>query len=331
MNMPICPELAIAPVYSSGALKRFDAVCTDPDLADQLALALDIHFMPSKAGFGLDRKILVSDGVRLNTLHLHHHTSVVGGSDVPVLQVLIPLEDVIPHIVNGHSFASGEVCATYGQNFVGRFLGNGPPVLHIEIEQNILEANCSPAELESLKEIGHCYRARTSPDSLFDAQQRLSEMLFSLDTHVDRSGPVIVRAIMDLLFSDRSYQQEMHDRGQQAFDRVIALMHTGDWHLLRSIERLALDLGVSTKTLERKFLTNLGVSPKQATMSYRLFRARRSLLQDFSIEFVHKAAEQAGFKEMARFARSYRLAFGELPSETLARRDKSRIHLSQAS
>jgi AraC family ethanolamine operon transcriptional activator len=80
-------------------------------------------------------------------------------------------------------------------------------------------------------------------------------------------------------------------------------------------------LGVSERTLRYAFQDVRGEGPASCLRTLRLNRAHR-MLRD--VEpcglLVKQAAHSNGFTHLGDFARSYERLFGELPSETLARR-----------
>ena len=78
--------------------------------------------------------------------------------------------------------------------------------------------------------------------------------------------------------------------------------------------------GVSVRTLARAFKKRFGVGPIAFLYARRLEAARRDLrLAEPGSTTVTEVALRYGLDHMGRFARDYRRAFGELPSEALRR------------
>jgi transcriptional regulator GlxA family with amidase domain len=75
--------------------------------------------------------------------------------------------------------------------------------------------------------------------------------------------------------------------------------------------RIASDLGISTRQLERLFGKYLNTSPKKYFMEMRLDRARHLLLQ--TEMSVTEVAVACGFESPGHFARVYRTAYGVTP------------------
>lgn len=90
-----------------------------------------------------------------------------------------------------------------------------------------------------------------------------------------------------------------------------------------NVARLANVAGVSERTLHDGFRRFRDTTPMGRLTALRLAAARRRMLDARSRVTVAAIAAGVGFSQFGRFAKSYRDAFGELPSETLraARRD----------
>jgi len=78
--------------------------------------------------------------------------------------------------------------------------------------------------------------------------------------------------------------------------------------------------GVSRRTLQYAFQERFGITPKRYLLTSRLNGARRDLLCLAPGCRIADVANHWGFWHLGQFAADYRRQFGELPSETLARR-----------
>ncbi|ABE39694.1 AraC family transcriptional regulator [Rhodopseudomonas pseudopalustris] len=83
-------------------------------------------------------------------------------------------------------------------------------------------------------------------------------------------------------------------------------------------ENLARAAGVSVSTLTRAFIKHRGCSPAALIKRVRLSRAK-DLLESGSATTLVGVALRCGFANPSRFAKDYREAFGEPPTETLRR------------
>lgn len=89
------------------------------------------------------------------------------------------------------------------------------------------------------------------------------------------------------------------------------------------LEDLVATAGVPGRTLTTHFRAFTGLSPMGYLRRARLATARAAL-ESGAAANVTDAALAAGFLHMSRFAAAYRTAFGEAPSETLARGRRAR-------
>ena len=101
--------------------------------------------------------------------------------------------------------------------------------------------------------------------------------------------------------------------------RALELMRTSIDEPL-TLTAIASECGVSVRTLTQLFRVAQGVSPMRYLQELRLTRAREQLRRGSSETTVTAAALSCGFTGLGRFSALYRQRFGELPSQTLARR-----------
>jgi AraC-like DNA-binding protein len=92
-----------------------------------------------------------------------------------------------------------------------------------------------------------------------------------------------------------------------------------NWQQAITIDRLAAEAGVSARAIFRAFERSRGYSPMAFAKAVRLRRAREILMSGDRHTSVTAAAFKSNFASPSRFAKDYREAFGELPSETIMR------------
>ncbi len=92
-----------------------------------------------------------------------------------------------------------------------------------------------------------------------------------------------------------------------------------NWDRAITVEKLAEATGVSIRTLFATFQRSRGYSPMQFAKTVRLSRARDMLKAPNAHTSVTGVALACGFANQGHFARDFRDAFGERPSQTLAR------------
>lgn len=86
-----------------------------------------------------------------------------------------------------------------------------------------------------------------------------------------------------------------------------------------TLAQLQTAAGVSARTLQEACLAHWGQTPLERVAARRL-EAARAMLATGKESTVTDAAVRSGFSHLGRFSIVYRRAFGESPSETLARR-----------
>ncbi len=79
-----------------------------------------------------------------------------------------------------------------------------------------------------------------------------------------------------------------------------------------SMDRLAKASGLSVRNLNRLFLDESGMTPKQAITFHRIEKAKELLLQNQSVTDV---AYEVGYSSLSQFITTFRSLTGKLPSE----------------
>ena len=92
-----------------------------------------------------------------------------------------------------------------------------------------------------------------------------------------------------------------------------------NWDKPFDLESLVRITNVSSRTIFRQFRNNRGVSPRDFVKAIRLRHVKRILQNSGPDASIMAIAMKCGFQSLGHFSREYRLAFGELPSETLRR------------
>jgi transcriptional regulator GlxA family with amidase domain len=91
-----------------------------------------------------------------------------------------------------------------------------------------------------------------------------------------------------------------------------------NWNRPITVEALAAAAGASTRSVFKAFKDARNCSPMAFVKSIRLQHAREMLQRPEATTTVVSTAFACGFLNPGHFARDYRLAYGELPSVTLA-------------
>jgi AraC-like DNA-binding protein len=108
--------------------------------------------------------------------------------------------------------------------------------------------------------------------------------------------------------------------------RTVEEFIEANWDKPIDVPAMARVAKISARSLFRQFKQDRGYSPADFAKRVRLNRAREMLEQCSEGGSVTQIALRCGFQNPGHFARDFRLAFGELPSETMresARRFRS--------
>ena len=101
--------------------------------------------------------------------------------------------------------------------------------------------------------------------------------------------------------------------------RAVEEFIEANWNKPIDIQSMTEVAKVSARSLFRQFKKDRGYSPADFAKRIRLNHARAMLEQSGGEVSVTQIALKCGFQNPGHFARDFRLAFGELPSETLRR------------
>jgi AraC-like DNA-binding protein len=169
------------------------------------------------------------------------------------------------------------------------------------------------------------------------AQQRLRELVVHVLSAAERfDNSVNVRetsmairesllAVVDSVFADvvptKWASHANSTRQFRIFQDVRAVLLSSLGGPIYS-EKLAQQVGVSVRSMHDAILRYCGMSLHRYLRLRRLWLVRRRLLEQ-GTESVKASALAFGFWHLGDFSASYRLQFGEAPSETLARSRRS--------
>jgi len=173
------------------------------------------------------------------------------------------------------------------------------------------------------------FARRTGFDS--PGVQRLRRLLAFMVSELDRDDEKVPPAalvefeqmlIVTFLTANPHNHSDLLDREQprpapwqvrRVEDYILA-----NWNQPITVEALAAAANASARSIFKAFRDSRHCSPMAFVKSVRLQRARRMLQEPDGATSVVSTAFACGFLNPGHFARDYRLAFGELPSATLA-------------
>jgi AraC-like DNA-binding protein len=132
-----------------------------------------------------------------------------------------------------------------------------------------------------------------------------------------RGDARLVSAIADLLLRERAVVRAQEVTTARISDLEAWIGAHLDEPL--TMGRLCEVAGVGERSLQKAFEARRGVSPMRLVAEWRLAEARRRLRSGDPRDNVTHVALGLGFQHMGRFAKMYREAFGEAPSQSRAR------------
>lgn len=159
--------------------------------------------------------------------------------------------------------------------------------------------------------------------------QRLVELALQ---EVDHAGPIandIVLAefeeLLTIAFLMANRNLHSHLLEGQRHDpapwqvRLAEEFIAANWNKPLSIETIARETGIGIRSLFLTFKKARGYTPMNFLQQTRMQQARQMLQRADAITSVTAVGIKCGFASTGHFARYYRQAYGELPSDTLAR------------
>lgn len=176
-----------------------------------------------------------------------------------------------------------------------------------------MQLSLTPANIETLHDLVKRHGAAI-------AQTQLTRQADELWAVEDQMAAWLARQVADadghvpLSASNRQIVQRVDGWIRQHLSQPIKLDH------------LRTAAGVSARTLQESCLAHSGQTPLELVAARRL-EAVRSILAAGAVSTVTDAAVRCGFSHLGRFSITYRRAFGESPSDTLAR--ASTAHVSR--
>ena len=265
---------------------------------------------------------------RLNLLKEVLSTDVMksGALDQRNLCVSLPLAPHrAPFRCFGHVFERAGMLVSHGHRLPEVCAPGGVKILAIALEYDYLAAlmdaqSCAPVVIEPF------YRALAARDGLW----RLARQFDDADAMALLQGnPLWRRELHDALIMalvDRLSCEEVHYLSPSYRQRVVD--RARDFIAARpdqpvSILALCMDIGVSRRKLQYCFQTCLGMSPVSYIKLFRLNAVQRALSTADSLTRVQDEAARWGFFHLGRFATEYRQLFGERPSDTLGRAQRT--------
>ncbi|WP_188804366.1 AraC family transcriptional regulator [Citricoccus zhacaiensis] len=335
LSTPELPELTSSAGASSP--RTIDIDTTDPDRA--MSVGRDVYHPHRIRLDSRTRRFRMG----LKAIHLPNLTLGLLEYGHPVSVRTPPLQD--SYQVNFTTFGSVSMgyanqtvqinnrrAAVHGLSEVTRMQGWGHParvvglkIPRVTLEQEFEALTGMPVG-EPLRFDGDLDLASPGGQAWRATVQALAQGLdptSPISTHPLLSGPLTQAAARGLLLAARhNHSHLLHTPAPteppETIKAALEFMHANADQPL-SAEDMARAAGVSVRSLQAGFRKHLDTTPVAALRRIRLDRARQDLSSSPPGTRVAAIAERWGFRHVGRFAIHFAQAFGESPSETLAR------------
>lgn len=159
--------------------------------------------------------------------------------------------------------------------------------------------------------------AKVKNSVLSPANSLVRELMFHI--LLDKDAPTVKKsyALLKDMLVELSEQESSVDidilRSKSKDERIVKSIALMEQDLSISIEAIAKEVGVSSKTLTRLYMLELATNPKRMQNLLRIERAQK-LFKTTGMN-VTEVAFEVGYNSLSAFIKSYRAITGELPSQ----------------
>lgn len=225
--------------------------------------------------------------------------------------------------INGETPEQCDLLWRRGQDAFELMTPDNSNILSIAVHEQALQQQADAQGMAiKLPEFGSHPRIQVDPRRIDEMGMLINKVISASAGNIDRAihEDLVMQTLLNLLqyarINDRLTPSHAHRKA--VVERVREhVAETGS--LPVTLTELCDIACVSRRTLQYSFESILGINPKLYLRTNRLNQVRR-LLSDSSTESVSDAAAYYGFYHLSQFATDYKRLFGELPSQTLARR-----------
>ncbi|MFA0438813.1 transcriptional regulator [Vibrio sp. 10N.286.49.C2] len=189
----------------------------------------------------------------------------------------------------------------------------------IVLKQEFVQALQEQLNLDGITE-GELYLPKLTRQQ---TQQLKYYLAILLDPHQlrwsSKTHHIIIKDVLLELLSS-SFENEIRSNSiphrQIVMNRIICYLESRSYHTPVTISELCNAVHVSRRTLQYTFQACCNSSPKQFVHRTRLNQIRRMLQEPLETRTITELAYDFGFFHLGQFSHSYKLLFGESPSET---------------
>ena len=206
--------------------------------------------------------------------------------------------------------AVGALCSGAWVLAEAGFLDGMQAAIHWEYHDSFMEAFPEVNLVRSVFVADEKHVTASGGTATADLMLHLIEREHGYDLAVAVADQMVYNAVRNATAEQRVSLQSRNGMRNAHLARAIQMMHD---HISDPISpaRIADEIGISTRQLERLFGKYLNTSPKKYSMEMRLERARNLLIQTEAS--VTDVALSCGFDSPGHFSRVYKAAFNVTP------------------
>ncbi|WP_160115514.1 helix-turn-helix domain-containing protein [Marinobacterium lutimaris] len=225
--------------------------------------------------------------------------------------------------INGEAPESCDLLWRRGQDAFELMTPDNSNILSIAVhEQSLLQQAEAQGIAIQLPQIGGNPRIQVDPRQIEEMGVLINRVISASAGSIDRSihEDLVMQTLLNVL-----HDAKINDRVTPSHAHRKAVVKRVREHVAKTgslpvtLTELCEIACVSRRTLQYSFESILGINPKLYLRTNRLNQVRRRLSSS-ETESVSDAAAHYGFYHLSQFATDYKRLFGELPSQTLARR-----------
>ena len=161
---------------------------------------------------------------------------------------------------------------------------------------------------------------KTHSPRILSTSQLCKELLFHLLLHPKTKQAGSLVQVFTQTLNEALEESPSHLKASAKDARVVKVLDQFEAGLGEGInlDAMARKAGLSTRSLNRLFLTELGMTPKQVLIQYRVQKAQELLAQGG--RSVTDVAFEVGYQSLSQFIQVFRNLTGLLPSEVARHR-----------
>ena len=197
--------------------------------------------------------------------------------------------------------------------------------IHVNVDRLHDTADLHDINLSGMGKIDYAMPRLVDPTKIQQLQDTIRNMEYLVSPmDYQRQKKDITGAVEDEVYRKLAECLDFYPRDEPVsqLNRLTILRRSIDYiqshyNEMITITEICRDCATTSRTLERVFREEFGITPKQYLTKIRLSKARQALCRKNQEMSITDIAISSGFSHMSKFALDYKNYFGELPSQSL--------------